>query len=62
VVLYALKSDNKNRRFAAVFKPSPGLEPGTASLPSSNDAGTAGKLGKPRARKPRKEKESPEDG
>jgi hypothetical protein len=33
VVLYALRSDNKNRRFAAVFKPSPGLEPRTASLP-----------------------------
>ena len=32
------------------FKPSDGLEPSTPSLPSSNERGTAGKTGKPRAR------------
>ena len=33
--------------------PSDGLEPSTPSLQSSNEAGTAGTTGKPRARKPR---------
>ena len=42
-------------------EPSDGLEPSTPSLPSNNDAGTGGKLGKPRARKPSKDKESGED-
>jgi hypothetical protein len=32
-VLDALSSDNKNPRFCWDFKPSPGLEPGAASLP-----------------------------
>jgi hypothetical protein len=45
-----------------IAKPSIGLEPMTASLPSSNEAGTAGKAGKLRARKPCKKKESAEDG
>jgi len=36
-----------------------GLEPETPFLPSSNEQGTGGKTGKPRARKPRKKKESP---
>jgi hypothetical protein len=36
-------------------KPSNGLEPLTPSLPSSNEPGSAGGAGKPRARKPRKE-------
>ena len=43
------------------FKPSDGLERSTPSLPSSIEVGTAGKGGKPRARKSRKEKESPAD-
>ena len=37
--------------------PSDGLEPPTASLPSSNEAGTAGKRGKPRAQKPAKRRD-----
>ena len=32
-VLDALSSGNKNLRFAGILEPSPGLEPGTASLP-----------------------------
>jgi len=40
-------------------KPSDGLEPSTPSLPSSNEEGNTGKAGTPRARKPRKKKESP---
>ena len=42
-------------------KPADGLEPSTPSLPSSDEAGTAGTSGKPRARKPRKKKESAKD-
>jgi hypothetical protein len=42
-------------------KPSSGLEPETPSLPSSDEPGTGGKTGEPRARKPRKRKESAED-
>jgi hypothetical protein len=45
----------------AFSKPSNGLEPFTPSLPSSNEAGSEGKSGKPRARKPRNKKESAED-
>jgi hypothetical protein len=41
------------------FKPSSGLEPETPSLPSSNEPGTGGNTGKPRARKPRKTKDRP---
>ena len=44
-----------------LVKPSNGLEPLTPSLPWSNEEGSAGKGGKPRARNPRKKKESPED-
>jgi len=43
------------------FKPSDGLEPSTPSLPFSDELGSAGKGGEPRARKPRKEKESPQE-
>jgi len=38
-----------------------GLEPSTPSLPSSDEVGSDGKTGKPRARKPRKKSESLED-
>ena len=52
----------KMRLFAAASsllkEPSDGLEPSTPSLPSSNEEGSAGTGGKPRARKPRKKKES----
>jgi hypothetical protein len=41
-VLLALFSGNKNPRFAGVLEPSPGLEPGTASLPSWNQGGKRG--------------------
>jgi hypothetical protein len=44
-----------------VFKPSPGLEPGTASLPFSSERGNKGKRGKPRARKSRKPNGSSEN-
>jgi hypothetical protein len=47
--------DKTNRRFAGTSaKPSDGLEPSTPSLPSSDEKGTVGKAGKPRAQKPRK--------
>jgi hypothetical protein len=59
-VLDALRTATRTSALRG-FKPSPGLEPGAASLPSSNEAGTAGKRGKPRARKPRKKRESSED-
>jgi hypothetical protein len=38
-------------------KPSDGLEPSTPSLPLSNEEGSEGTTGKPRAGKPRKKKE-----
>ena len=60
-VLCCTNLDNKKIRFAGILEPSSGLEPETSSLPSSNEEGSAGKGGKPRARKPRKKKESPED-
>jgi hypothetical protein len=44
-----------------IEKPSDGLEPSTRSLPSSDEVGTAGTSGKPRARKPRKREESAEE-
>jgi hypothetical protein len=47
-----------SRNFA---KPSDGLEPSTPSLPSSDEAGTKGTGGKPRAQKPRKKKKTPEN-
>ena len=43
------------------FKPSSGLEPETPSLPFSDEAGSTGKRGTLRARKPRNKKESPGD-
>jgi hypothetical protein len=44
----------------AFSKPSNGLEPSTPSLPSSNEAGSEGKSGKPR-HEAAKKKESAED-
>ena len=46
---------------AGSFKPSDGLEPSTPSLPSSNEAGTAGNHGSGRPRKSGKLKETAED-
>jgi hypothetical protein len=43
------------------FKPSDGLEPSTPSLPFSAEEERAGKRGKPRTRKRRKPKESPQN-
>jgi hypothetical protein len=40
-----------------LFKPSDGLEPSTPSLPLSNEEGSEGTTGKPRAGKPRKKRE-----
>jgi len=56
-----VSSKEKGAFCGAFAEPSDGLEPSTPSLPSSNEPGTAAKGGKPRARKPRKKKESPED-
>jgi hypothetical protein len=42
-------------------KPSPGLEPGTASLPFSSEVGSKGKRGEPQARKPRRKQKSAND-
>jgi len=54
--------DKTKARFAGTSpKPSDGLEPSTPSLPSSNESGAAGKGGQPRARKPRKKKETLDD-
>jgi hypothetical protein len=54
--------DKLTARFAGISaKPSDGLEPSTPSLPSSDEVGSEGKTGKPRARKPRKKSESLED-
>ena len=47
-----------SRHFA---KPSDGLEPSTPSLPFSAEAGSEGKRGKPRARKPSKKRNRPEN-
>lgn len=41
-VLDALNTDNENPRFAGILEPSPGLEPGTASLPSRFGGGKRG--------------------
>ena len=46
---------------AGILEPSDGLEPSTPSLSASNETETGGTAGKPRARKPRKENETPED-
>ena len=43
------------------FKPSPGLEPGTASFPSKFGAGNADTSGTGRPRKPRNKKETAAD-
>jgi len=54
--------DKTTARFTgSSSKPSNGLEPLTPSLPSSDEEGSAGTGGKPRARKPHKKKESAED-
>jgi hypothetical protein len=42
-------------------KPSDGLEPSTPSLPSSDEAGSAGRRGTSWAQKPRRNKESAAD-
>jgi hypothetical protein len=56
------ETDKLTARFAGISaKPSDGLEPSTPSLPSSNEVGTEGNVGKPRAPKQRKKEESGED-
>src|SRR5688572_20774373 len=53
------QSCSRARRATGAFaEPSDGLEPSTPSLPFSSDAGSEGKRGKPRARKPRKAEDS----
>jgi hypothetical protein len=44
-----------------VVEPSDGLEPSTPSLPFSDEEGSEDTRGNPRARKPRKKDESPEN-
>jgi hypothetical protein len=64
-VLYGVKNGNNQAAICSGFifseEPSDGLEPSTPPLPSSDDARSAGTRGPPRARKPRKKKESPEN-
>jgi hypothetical protein len=55
------RTPSKLRICSDFFKPSVGLEPTTPSLPSSDEAGTKGTGGKPRAQKPRKKKKTPEN-
>jgi hypothetical protein len=50
-----------SRDLTVLKRSSGGLEPSTPSLPSSDEVGSEGKTGKPRARKPRKKSESLED-
>ena len=56
VVTASWTASNVKSLFAGrCWKPSVGLEPTTPSLPSSNEPGSEGKPGKPRARNPHKE-------
>jgi hypothetical protein len=58
-VLDALSPDKKNPACGS-FKPSPGLEPGTASLPFSAEPESKGKRGSRGSRKARKPNRSSE--